>query len=90
LGFRGSKIKKNASEKELAGKVALITGAAGGIGSATANKFLSEGCCVVLTDIDTSALEAKKEEFIKNLEKMLFIQLLWIVTSEKEVKKSCF
>ena len=35
-----SKLKRMPPEKELAGKVALITGAAGGIGSATALKFL--------------------------------------------------
>ena len=83
-----AKLKRMPPEKELAGKVALITGAAGGIGSATANKFLSEGCCVVLTDIDTSALEAKKEEFIKKFGKDVVHSIAMNVTSEKEVKKA--
>ena len=83
-----AKLKRMPPEKELAGKVALITGAAGGIGSATANKFLSEGCCVVLTDIDTSALEAKKEEFIKKFGKDVVHSIAMDVTSEKEVKKA--
>ena len=83
-----AKLKRMPLEKELAGKVALITGAAGGIGSATANKFLSEGCCVVLTDIDTSALEAKKEEFIKKFGKDVVHSIAMDVTSEKEVKKA--
>ena len=83
-----AKLKRMPPEKELAGKVALITGAAGGIGSATANKFLSEGCCVILTDIDTSALEAKKEEFIKKFGKDVVHSIAMNVTSEKEVKKA--
>ena len=83
-----AKLKRMPPEKELAGKVALITGAAGGIGSATANKFLSEGCCVVLTDIDTLALQAKKEEFIKKFGKDVVHSIAMDVTSEKEVKKA--
>ena len=34
----------------LSGKVAVITGAAGGIGKAVANRFVSEGDNVVLSD----------------------------------------
>jgi NAD(P)-dependent dehydrogenase (short-subunit alcohol dehydrogenase family) len=44
--------------KRLAGKVALVTGAAGGIGRATAERFVAEGARVVLTDRDADALEA--------------------------------
>jgi NAD(P)-dependent dehydrogenase (short-subunit alcohol dehydrogenase family) len=40
----------------LAGKVALITGAAGGIGSAAAALFEAEGAKLVLTDLDVSGL----------------------------------
>ena len=39
----------------LTGKVALITGAAGGQGAAEAELFVSERASVVLTDIDTAA-----------------------------------
>ena len=41
----------------LQGKVALITGATGGIGAATARRFVDEGASVVLTDLDREALE---------------------------------
>ncbi|MFQ3664826.1 MAG: glucose 1-dehydrogenase [Sphingomonadaceae bacterium] len=42
----------------LAGDVALVSGAAGGIGLATARAFLAEGAHVVLADIDAARLEA--------------------------------
>ena len=38
--------------KELAGRVALVTGGAGGIGSATARRLAEEGACVVVADLD--------------------------------------
>ncbi len=40
----------------LQGKVALITGAAGGIGRASARLFEAEGARLVLTDLDVSSL----------------------------------
>jgi NAD(P)-dependent dehydrogenase (short-subunit alcohol dehydrogenase family) len=38
-------------------KVVLLTGAAGGIGAATARKFLAEGAKVLLLDVDQNAVE---------------------------------
>lgn len=35
-------------------RVALITGASGGIGAVTARMFAAEGAAVVLTDLDTA------------------------------------
>jgi len=39
-------------------KVALVTGAARGIGLATARRFLSDGWRVALLDIDAATLKA--------------------------------
>ena len=52
----------------LAGKTVLITGAAGGIGSATARACLGMGACVVLTDIREDALRAVSASLAEGLE----------------------
>jgi NAD(P)-dependent dehydrogenase (short-subunit alcohol dehydrogenase family) len=50
--------------KDLAGKVAVITGGAGGIGNATGGLLAARGMKVVLADIEQAALESAVDEFI--------------------------
>lgn len=50
---------------ELEGKVAIITGAAGGIGSATARLFSKEGAVLVLVDINQPRLDTLVSKFAK-------------------------
>ena len=45
-----AKLQRMPKPKSLAGKVALVTGAAGGIGNAICDLFLQHGACVVLSD----------------------------------------
>ena len=44
--------------RELAGKVAFVTGGAGGIGSAVARSLATEGACVVACDLDEEGARA--------------------------------
>jgi rhamnulose-1-phosphate aldolase/alcohol dehydrogenase len=50
-----AKLQRMPKPKTLAGRVAMVTGGAGGIGSATAVRLLQEGACVVLADVDGDA-----------------------------------
>ena len=43
--------------QSLSGKVAVITGAASGIGQALATRLATEGCHLALADIDLAQLE---------------------------------
>ena len=47
--------------QRLQDKIAVITGGSGGIGKATAARFLAEGAAVVLVDIDQASLDAARE-----------------------------
>jgi NAD(P)-dependent dehydrogenase (short-subunit alcohol dehydrogenase family) len=46
---------------DLRDKVAVITGAASGIGYAMAERFAAEGMKVVLADVEEAALDAANE-----------------------------
>ena len=52
-------------ERELAGKVAIVTGAASGIGKAVALRFAREGAHVVVTDVDLSRANEVAETIVK-------------------------
>lgn len=50
-------------EQSFAGKVALVTGGANGIGAATAAKLIARGARVVVGDVDAAALERIENQF---------------------------
>jgi rhamnulose-1-phosphate aldolase/alcohol dehydrogenase len=61
-----AKLQRMPKPKALSGRVALVTGSAGGIGKAIAKKFIEEGAVVVLNDMNAERLAGASEEF-KNL-----------------------
>lgn len=63
------------------GKVAVITGAAGGIGEASARLFVQEGACVVIADIDDEKGQAVARELGRQA-----IYLHTDVTREADIK----
>ncbi len=80
-----AKLQRLPKPKSLAGHIALVTGGAGGIGRATAARLLSEGACVVLADIDETALAAANDELGKGFGKDFVRPVKIDVTKEEQV-----
>ncbi|MDT9593413.1 bifunctional aldolase/short-chain dehydrogenase [Nocardioides zeae] len=57
-----AKLQRMPKPKPLAGRVALVTGAAGGIGKATAKKLAGEGAVVVVADLSLEKAQAAAAE----------------------------
>lgn len=62
-----AKLQRQPKEKLLSRKVAIITGAGGGIGKAIADKLAAEGANVVLTDISEDRLQEANASFKKDV-----------------------
>ena len=83
-----AKLSRMPKPKSLSGRVAMVTGSAGGIGKAIAKKFAEEGACVILNDINEERLAGAKEEFIKQFGKDSVSTTLLNVTDAKSISSA--
>lgn len=83
-----AKLQRMPKPKALSGRVALVTGSAGGIGKAIAKKFAEEGAVVVINDNDADRLENAKAEFLSRFGKDGFASNLLDVTSTDTINET--
>jgi rhamnulose-1-phosphate aldolase/alcohol dehydrogenase len=81
-----AKLRRMPKPAPLVGKVALVTGAAGGIGAATAARLLADGACVMLTDRDVTTLESARAGFVTRYGRDVVRATVCDVTDEKQVQ----
>ncbi len=80
-----AKLQRMPKPKPLSGRIALVTGSAGGIGKAIAKKFAGEGACVILNDINRERLDTAVEEFQAEFGRDVVSHALLNVTDEDSV-----
>jgi rhamnulose-1-phosphate aldolase/alcohol dehydrogenase len=81
-----AKLQRMPKPKSLAGRIALVTGGAGGIGRAIAARLIGEGACVVLADIDEPSLKDAVADFGTRFGKDTVSGAPTDVTDEKAVE----
>ena len=74
--------------KALSGRIALVTGSAGGIGKAIAKKFADEGACVVINDNDEQRLTSARQEFQRQYGKDVFTAGILDVTNTATIHQT--
>jgi len=80
-----AKLQRMPKPKALSGRIALITGSAGGIGKAIAKKFVDEGAVVILNDMNAERLEGTGEEFKKQYGRDSYATAVMDVTKEDQI-----
>lgn len=83
-----AKLQRMPKPKALSGRIALITGSAGGIGKAIARKFVQEGAVVILNDMNAERLEGAGEEFKKLFGKDAYATAILDVTNTEQINNA--
>ena len=83
-----AKLQRLPKPKSLSGRIALITGSAGGIGKAIAKKFAEEGACIIINDMNEQRLEETKAEFQKQFGKDVFVTSVLDVTNAATIEET--
>ena len=78
-----AKLQRMPKPKPLATRIALVTGAASGIGKAIATRLAAEGACVVIADLDLAKAQAAAAD-LGNTDVAIGVQA--DVTKESEVR----
>lgn len=81
-----AKLQRMPKPKALSGRIALVTGSAGGIGKAIAKKFVEEGAVVILNDMNAERLEGAGEEFKKAFGKDSYATAILDVTKGEQIQ----
>lgn len=83
-----AKLQRMPKPKPLSGRIALITGSAGGIGKAIAKKFVEEGACVIINDMNAERLTTASEEFKQQYGKDAYASAVLDVTNGTQIKEA--
>jgi len=83
-----AKLQRMPKPKALTGRIALITGSAGGIGKAIAQKFANEGACIVVNDNDAARLSTARESFQSQYGNDVFTDVVLDVTKKEDIDKA--
>ncbi len=83
-----AKLQRMPKPKSLSGRVALVTGSAGGIGKAIAKKFAEEGACVIINDNNAERLESAITEFQQLFGKDTATAIVLDVTNNDTIEKA--
>ena len=83
-----AKLQRMPKAKPLSGRVALVTGSAGGIGKAIAKKFAEEGACVVISDINEERMQGTMEKFQNLFGRDIASSVLLDVTDNATIEKA--
>ena len=83
-----AKLQRMPKPKPLSGRVALITGSAGGIGKAIAKRFIGEGAAVIVSDNDAERLDKTRIEFLELYGKDAFVTGLTDVTDATTIDRT--
>ena len=81
-----AKLQRMPKPKALSGRIALVTGSAGGIGKAIAKKFAEEGAVIVLNDLNAERLAGAKKEFEATFGNDNVVSVPLDVTNEEQIK----
>jgi rhamnulose-1-phosphate aldolase/alcohol dehydrogenase len=81
-----AKLQRMPALRPMVGRIALVTGGAGGIGAATAARLMADGACVMLVDRAADALGEVCEGFAKQFGKDVVRSIVCDVTDEAQVQ----